>query len=148
MSSALGDHALAGELDWMGFQGSFQPLRLCDSVPNAFCRFSLVFPAAADIILQTPGRVLRFETGSPACSTTLSKEPIRTAVCRSDLRRAHSAVNDQMFVVTSLEAGEKSMQPSVPGLLLLTGSALLQLLIPCILSREGSAVHVSAPGCV
>lgn len=67
---------------------------------------SVVFPAEADVILQTPGKILNFENGNTVCSTTLSKEPIWTVACRSDLRRIYSAVDDKMFVVTSLEVVE------------------------------------------
>jgi len=72
-------------------------------VKNVFYKLSVVFPAEADIILHTPGKRLNFKNKNTVCSTTLSQEPIWTAVCRSDLRRTYSTVDDKMFVVTSLE---------------------------------------------
>lgn len=73
---------------------------------NVFYKLSVVFPAEADIILQTPGKILNFKNENTVCSTTLSKEPIWTAARRSDLRRTYSTVDDKMFVVTSLEVVE------------------------------------------
>ena len=36
MQPAVGDPALAGELDWMTHRGPFQPLPLCDSLSVLF----------------------------------------------------------------------------------------------------------------
>lgn len=72
---------------------------------NVFYKLSMVFPEV-DVILQTPGKILSVENENTVCSTMLSKEPIWTTMCRSDLRRTHSTVNGKMFAVTSLEGVE------------------------------------------
>lgn len=74
---------------------------------NVFYKLSVIFPEEVDIILQTPGKILNVENENTVCSTMLSKEPIWTMMCRSDLRRrTHSTVDDKMFVVISLEGVE------------------------------------------
>lgn len=77
----------------MQYNSNFQ----VGTTKNVFYKLSVVFPEKVDIILQTPGKILNVENENTVCSTMLSKEPIWTMICRSDLRRTHSTVDDKMF---------------------------------------------------